>query len=344
MRWQYLSAWVMYTFVVTPIFLFLSVKHRITPFALVKANPEFKYGGMEIDSKYDIHKKLLSSPDFLVQERIDSSLSVRKRVEVVESFMKKEKLTYPVIIKPERGCVGFGIKKITSKKDLEKNLCKIIVPYLVQKFSDYNYEYGVYYRRFPWEKKGKITSITKKIIPTVIGDGKQTVGELVNNNPAFEYNKGSLLTHAKNLDYVVPRQTKHQVIVQGSHTYGAIFKDETSKVTKELEVKFDTISKKVGKFYTGRYDVKAKSPEDFYNGKGIKVIEVNGCMSEPTHMYDDKHSFSYGVKQFYSTYNDVFAIAKYNLKKEKRNISSGTLVKEFKEFIKTKSEIMKKFG
>lgn len=38
-------------------------------------------------------------------------------------------------------------------------------------------------------------------------------------------------------------------------------------------------------------------PEDLENGKNLSIIEINGALSEPAHIYDPKHSFYLGISE-----------------------------------------------
>ena len=69
-------------------------------------------------------------------------------------------------------------------------------------------------------------------------------------------------------------------------------------INPQLNESFDSISKGIKDFYYGRYDVKANSLTDLYEGK-VKIMEVNGVNSEPAHIYGPK------VKLF-RAYKDLF--------------------------------------
>ena len=56
-------------------------------------------------------------------------------------------------------------------------------------------------------------------------------------------------------------------------------------------------------FYFGRFDMKVKSIEDLYEGKNIRIMEVNGTTSEPAHIYDPNYKLM-------NAYADIF----YNMK------------------------------
>ena len=54
-------------------------------------------------------------------------------------------------------------------------------------------------------------------------------------------------------------------------------------------VYFIGIAKDFKGFYFGRFDLKVASLEDLYQGKHIKIMELNGVTSEPAHVYDPNY-------------------------------------------------------
>ena len=62
---------------------------------------------------------------------------------------------------------------------------------------------------------------------------------------------------------------------------------------------FDAILNKIQGFYYGRLDIRYDNFEDLEAGKNFKIIEINGAKSEPTHIYDPKHSLWYAQKEIF---------------------------------------------
>jgi len=54
---------------------------------------------------------------------------------------------------------------------------------LIQEYCTLEKEAGILFYKFPDESRFEITSITEKKFCEVIGDVKQTFGELIKNNP-----------------------------------------------------------------------------------------------------------------------------------------------------------------
>ncbi len=59
----------------------------------------------------------------------------------------------------------------------------------------------------------------------------------------------------------------------------------------------DQICQQVEGFYFGRLDIRYNNWEELKQGKNFSIIELNGAGSEPTHMYDPKHSIFFAWKE-----------------------------------------------
>ena len=81
----------------------------------------------------------------------------------------------------------------------------------------------------------------------------------------------------------------------GTHSRGAIFTDERHLVTSELRESFDELGAKFPGFCFGRYDVKVPSVEDLQAGRNLVVLELNGVMGEPAHIYQPGYSWRRGI-------------------------------------------------
>tara|TARA_B100001059_G_C17651660_1_gene484795 strand:- start:225 stop:578 length:354 start_codon:yes stop_codon:yes gene_type:complete len=88
-------------------------------------------------------------------------------------------------------------------------------------------------------------------------------------------------------------------------------------ITKELEKSLDTLNRKVNGWFYGRLDVKYHSLEDLNQGK-FKVLELNGILAEPTHIYDAFHStYWQALKTIRTHWKQLYKIARYNYDRQK---------------------------
>ena len=65
-------------------------------------------------------------------------------------------------------------------------------------------------------------------------------------------------------------------------------------------------------FYFGRLDVMFENLELLKNGENFKIIEINGAKSEPTHMYDPKHSLFFAWKEIAKHWKIMAEISRKN--------------------------------
>ena len=111
---------------------------------------------------------------------------------------------------------------------------------------------------------------------------------------------------------IIPENEEIILIPFGSHTRGAKFIDVSSEVTGKLEQKIDEICTKVNGFYFGRLDVMYENLELLQEGTSFKIIEINGAKSEPTHMYDPKHSLFFAWKEITKHWKIMAEISRKN--------------------------------
>jgi hypothetical protein len=189
-----------------------------------------------------------------------------------------------------------------------------------------------------------VVSLTEKILPVVCGDGRHSVRQLVQINSEFRYNKRALISHARNLDYIPEKGEHYPVIVQGSHTYGSIFKDRNHRISKNLESWLNELCAADAEFHFGRFDMKVREQEALNTGRGVKIVELNGCWSEPIHIYDDRHSVLFAIKALFQSYARAYHIAKLNRKRLRTSASLKELLTAYRAYLREKEQIIRVVG
>jgi hypothetical protein len=205
------------------------------------------------------------------------------------------------------------VVQINSLNELENYQKNSDCDFLVQEKINYQNEVGIFYHRFPDKKKGKITGMVKKEFLSVKGNGKKTLRELVMENPRSAFQIKAIEQNRENeMQKIVPENEEIVLIPFGSHTRGAKFIDISTELTETLEQKIDEICTKVNGFYFGRLDVMFENLELLQNGENFKIIEINGAKSEPTHMYDPKHSLFFAWKEITKHWKIMAEISRKN--------------------------------
>ncbi|WP_336732082.1 D-alanine--D-alanine ligase [Chryseobacterium sp. VD8] len=305
-HWEYWSTFSIYL-PLFPVWLYCAYKAKTLLF-FHGANPSIKYGGMAMESKKEIY-------DLIPENWIPKTVFVSSEISFNEilSELKSQTINFPVIVKPNIGLKGLGVVQVENVNELEDYQKNNDCDFLIQEKINYQHEVGIFYHRFPDEKKGKITGMVKKEFLSVKGNGRKTLRELVMENPrsafqikAIEQKMGS------EMQKTVPENEEIILIPFGSHTRGAKFIDISSEVTEKLEQKINEICTKVNGFYFGRLDVMFENLELLKNGENFKIIEINGAKSEPTHMYDPKHSLFFAWKEIAKHWNIMAEISRKN--------------------------------
>lgn len=340
-RWHYIKSSYMYIGVHL-MSTVLALSKGLTPFHIILTNPKFPLGGLSAASKTEVLDHFKRTDQYLPQVRISKKLPLKQRRRTAEAFI--EEVSLPVVAKPDRGVVGIGVRRIDSLEGLGDILEIMPCDYMLQDFCDYPLEYGIFYCRYPNREKGRVVSLTHKVIPTVIGDGRKTVRELIDLSPEIKYNKPNLLAHAKTLDHVPGAGERCQVIDQASHTYGCMFRDNNHEITPEMEAWMNAMSSKVSEFYFGRFDMKIKDKDSLRTGEGVKICELNGCWSEPAHIYDDDHTLGYAIKEMIRSYSRAYKIAKLNRKRLDLTVSYREIIDAYRSYMQDKAQIIKVVG
>jgi hypothetical protein len=340
-RWHYINSKYMYIGIQL-MSTALALTKGLTPSQIICANPSLPYGGLSIASKTKILERFKDCGQFLRQQLIARNMSLDDRKALALSFLETD--TFPIIAKPDRGVVGIGVRKIDSEKDLDDILNIMPSDYMLQQYCDYPLEYGIFFCKFPGAARGTVVSLTEKIAPFVCGDGRRSVRQLVQINPDFNYNKDALISHARNLEYIPSKDERYQVIIQGSHTYGSIFKDRNGRINKPLESWLNELCAVDNEFYFGRFDMKVKDKDALNTGSGVKIIELNGCWSEPIHIYDDRHSVLFAFKELFHSYGRAYHIAMLNKKRLQMKASLKELLAAYRAYLQEKRQIIRIVG
>lgn len=305
-HWEYWSVYSIYL-PLFPVWLYCAYKVRTLLF-FHGANPSIKYGGMAMESKKEIY-------DLIPKNWIPKTIfiSLENHFKEILSQLKSQEIKFPVIVKPDIGLKGLGVVEIKNLTELEHYYKNNNYDFLIQEKINFKNEVGIFYHRFPDEKKGKITGMVKKEFLSVKGDGKKTLKDLVMENPRSAYQIKAVEQQMRNeMQKIIPENEVIILVPFGSHTRGAKFIDISTEVTEKLAQKIDEICTKVNGFYYGRLDVMYENIELLKNGENFKIIEINGSKSEPTHMYDPKHSIFFAWKEITKHWKIMAKISRKN--------------------------------
>jgi hypothetical protein len=315
-HWEYWNSKIVYA-PLYPYWLWLSLKAGSLYF-LTAANPRIRNGGYIMESKKDVYDLLPKE----IYPRTIRFLAGTPAEEVVESTIVN-RIGYPLIVKPDIGERGLGVKKIDDEKELRAYAAAMPVAYLVQQYIDYPMEVGIFYCRLPDAEQGVITGIVNKELVQVTGNGADTVDQLAAANSRYRLQWSQIQKLDSDLLQYVPKMGENVVLLHyGNHSRGSKFTNETKQATAKLNATFNRICKQIPEFYYGRLDIRFKSWEALERGEDFSVIELNGSGSEPTHIYDPSNSLLFAWREIIKHWQLLYFICVAN---NKRGIKYLTL-------------------
>jgi len=307
-NWEY---WPTYLFYLPniPYAIYLALKSKNLVF-FSATNPSIKHSGNGSESKF-------STLELIPQEFKPVSIFIEANNDIKKSIQEilEKGIQYPLIIKPDIGFRGLLVKKINDEFELTNYLKKNKnINLIAQELIELKNECGIFYYRLPNEKKGKITSITLKKYLSVIGNGTSTLKELILlDKRAKLYFPLLKELHQKNFDIILKKGEEKILNIIGNHSKGTQFINGNHLITPELENAIDNIAQQIPNWFYGRLDLKYNTFEDLIALKELKIIEINGIISEPTHIYDStKTTYFKALKELRNHWGIIYKIANQN--------------------------------
>jgi membrane protein DedA with SNARE-associated domain len=329
-RWEFWPAWLFYMPLV-PWCLLLALRYRSLT-VWTAANPGIPAGGVVGESKAYILSRL--PEQWIVPTLLVSSAPIAERLRAIDNCGWE----YPHILKPDAGQRGAGVKKAHDAVDVEKYLLANPGPVIVQPYHPGPFEAGIFYCRMPEEATGRIFSITDKVFPEVIGDGRSTLEELIWRHSRYRMQAATFLArHEADRDRVLSAGERLPLALAGNHCQGTLFRDGAHLITPELERTIDAIARSFDGFYIGRFDVRYRSESDLRDGRGFAVIELNGATSESTNLYDPSWPLVRAYRTLFRQWALLFRIGHENRRRGHEPVSAVELVRLVRAFYRDRT-------
>ncbi|MFM7015449.1 MAG: hypothetical protein ACKOX3_03880 [Bacteroidota bacterium] len=329
--YEYWPSWVLY-FPAIFYWLYLGLRARsLTYFTL--ANPGVENGGAFGGSKEKVLSKIADE-----YKPRTMQVEVSKGYSSFLEIFNETAFLFPIICKPEEGERGYRVKKVFSFDELEAYFHSSPGNFIIQDFINYPEEYGVLFYRYPNGKTG-ISSLTKKRFLSVTGDGISTIKLLLQKSTRAKMQIARLSKEKPSLLNRIPSEGE-TVLVEpiGNHCKGTEFIDACHLINQQLIDTFDKITKPIDGFYYGRFDLKTTSLEDLYQGKNIRVLELNGTNSEATHIYSTDMNIVKAYRAIFDNFKIVFDIAMENKSKRMTPPSFFHVAKKVRTYFKSRNK------
>lgn len=285
-RWEFWPRWLFYPPVVAYV-AWLAIRHR-SPWLFTAANPAFPAGGLVGESKRAILERLAAA-GAPVAPLVDAATT-----------------RFPVVVKPDVGERGTGVVIAHDRASLDRALRDATRDVLIQEYVD-GPELGVFWA------DGRVISITEKRFPSVVGDGRRTIERLVLDDPrAVAIADVYLAPLADRLDEIPRAGERIPLAAIGNHCRGAIFLDGSRFATEELVAAVGAIARALPGFHFGRFDLRAPSEAHLLAGRDLRILELNGVLSESTHVYDPRYGVLAAWRTLFAQWRLAFEIGGRN--------------------------------
>ncbi len=309
--------------------LMLGVRARSFTY-FTAANPAIELGGFFGESKSRI-LKMVPAQYKPVTFLVTSNASAQAILEE----MKIMKLQFPVIAKPDKGERGLMVKKLQNEHNLQQYVNRIQRDFIIQEFVDYSMELGVLYYRYPGSYEHGITSVVLKEFLSVTGDGISTIEQLMSRSLRARMQIKRLREQGNiHMEQILAPGEVATLEKIGNHCKGTKFLNGNQLINSKLVEVFDNIASNMPGFYFGRFDLRVPSLNDLYEGKNIKILEVNGTTSEPAHIYNPGYGFLKAQRDILFHTRLVYRIAMHNH-------NAGIPFTPFREALRIVTEHMK---
>jgi len=319
-RWEYWPRTVFYAPVVLACVWF--ALRRRSALAFTASNPAIPHGGVVGESKADILRGLgVRAGARLARTLVVPGGAARgadgERERALRDFRSRLARPWPVVVKPDVGQRGDGVHVVRSEEELAAALASLAGRVLVQEFVD-GPEFGLFWARHPEDARGRILSIARKVLPSVVGDGRRTLEALILDDQRAVVSAPLFLArHARRLGDVPAAGERVQLGELGTHCRGAVFQDGRDLLTPELFAAVEETASAFEGFCFGRFDVRAPSEEALRAGE-FRVLELNGVTSEAAHVYDPAFSALDGWRTIIEQWGLAFAIGAANARRGAR--------------------------
>lgn len=230
----------------------------------------------------------------------------------VESAMGLQGLDYPLVVKPDMGWCGFGVRRIADRAALARYVAAFPrgERLVLQEWLEAACEAGLFYLRQPGAASGELSGMLLRHAPRVVGDGVRSVAQLMAADPrAHRLGRHGASEPCCDVSHVPARGASVRIAVVCSTRVGGAYEDGTPLITPALLLAVEAIARDMGDFHAGRFDVKCDSLAALQAGH-FRIMEVNGAGSEAVHAWDPRFGLwqAYGI--VFAKQRRLFAIGR----------------------------------
>jgi len=327
-RWEFWPSWLYYGPIVVWI-VWLGLKHR-SPMAFTAANPALEAGGMVGEKKHQALQPLQSNAaDLVATFTLIQSTQVPERIAQALAFANAQGL--PLVLKPDVGQRGRGVFVARNAAQIRDYLTRFQGDVIAQRHVD-GEEFGVFVARAPGEAAPRVLSIVHKTFPTVTGNGRDTLRELILGDARAKLISALLFSRwAHELERVPSAGETIKLVEIGAHCRGSLFLDASEHATPELIATLTRLLNAVPGYAFGRMDLRVPSLAHLRRGEGLQVLELNGVSAESAHIYHPDTPLLDGYRAMFHQWSTAFAIGHAYERQGVRTTTAWALLRQFRD-------------
>ncbi len=274
-------------------------------------NPAILTGGMVGEGKMDYFDTMGERALAYVTPTVCLMCCGEKSLDDVEAAMAGASIHYPVVVKPNLGWCGFGVRKIDGSRQMLEYLKAYPLgeQFVIQDWLADTGEAGIFYMRHPGDSCGQVIGMLLREFPRVVGDGVHTVAELMAADPrASRLGQDGASEPCCDLASVPLTGDVVRLATVASTRVGGLYRDGSAQVTPELTSVMERIARDMKDFHVGRFDVKFSDIAALRAGTEFRIIEVNGAGSEAVHAWDPALTLKQAYGIVFDKQRRLFAI------------------------------------
>lgn len=309
-RWEFWPSWAVYA-PLAPYIAWLGLRHGGLT-VCTACNPAIPLGGIVGESKSEILSLL--PRQWVAAFTVIQPGAPGHRAATLAAFVERQRCDWPLVLKPDRGERGEGVKIVGSATEAAAYLEAQPDRVIAQVYHPGPFEAGVFYVRDPCDARGFVFSITDKRFPFVIGDGRATVADLIDAHPRFCRQRTAHLAALGDRAETVPLRGERITLARlGNHCRGTMFLDGRDLITPQLGAAFEEVMACTRGLNFGRFDVRYSDPKEFAAGRSFSIIEFNGLLSESTNIYDPEFGYWRAQRVLREQWRLAFEVGRGNL-------------------------------
>ncbi|GAC1624900.1 MAG: hypothetical protein NVS9B10_11350 [Nevskia sp.] len=279
------------------------------------ANPAITSGGLVGEGKTEYFASMGPIASAATAAYASFVVKPARALQDAARCLQDAALDYPIIAKPDIGWCGFGVRRIDSAQALADYLAAFPAGarLLLQAYVAHAGEAGVFYVREPGAPTGRITGLALRQFPQVVGDGLHTIAELIAADARLRRLGRDGLHQLAYAAAEIPEAGRAvRLATIGSTRVGGLYRNGEALITPALTAAIDAIAQDMRDFHFGRFDLRFESAALLREGRGFRIIEVNGAGSEAIEAWDPALSPLAAFRRIFAKQALLFRIGAMN--------------------------------